>query len=229
MTTEVSIVTLFADQTIANQAIDAFRKEGFASREIRILEDKGAALATELAQRGFAEDDVRGFAEAVGRGMILVAARVLEDEVDQATDVLDFYEGKKARGVSETRTGGTVEIVEESLSVNKPKVSTGGVRVTSKVIERPVEETVTLREEHVATERRPVDRTLGADEANAAFEEKTVEVMGTREEVEVRKEARVTGEVVVNKDVNERVETVRDTVRSTDVKVEEVAGARNRK
>jgi hypothetical protein len=63
--------------------------------------------------------------------------------------------------------------------VSKPKVSTGGVRVISKVIERPVEETVTLREEHVETERRSADRTLDADEANAAFKEKTIEVMGS--------------------------------------------------
>lgn len=222
MTTEVTIVTTFTDQKIAGLAIDAFRKEGFEDREIEILQGKGDALKGKLAKYGFDEDDVREFADAVGRGMVLVAARVAQDEVDQATAVLESYE-------TEHEAIETVEIVEETFSVNKPKVATGGVRVTSKVTERPVEETVTLREEHVGTERRPADRTLTADEASAAFEEKTIERMGTKEEVEVRKEARVTGEVVVNKDVQEREETVRDTVRSTDVKVEEFAGSSKRK
>ena len=39
-----------------------------------------------------------------------------------------------------------VEVVEERLAVGKREVATGGVRVTSRVVETPVEETVRLRE-----------------------------------------------------------------------------------
>ena len=113
-------------------------------------------------------------------------------------------------------------MVEEELSVGKRKVANGGVRVTTSVSERPVKETVSLREEHVGAERRPADRTLSAEEAEAAFEEKTVEMMGTSEEVEVRKEARVVGEVALTKETKERQQTVSDTVRRTDVEVEEI-------
>ena len=49
-----------------------------------------------------------------------------------------------------------------------------------------------------------------------------MEVLGTTEEAKVSKQARVVGEVAVNKTVDEREETVRDTVRKTDVKIEEV-------
>ena len=91
-------------------------------------------------------------------------------------------------------------MVEEELSVGKRKVANGGVRVTSSVSERPVEETVSLREEQVEAERRAADRKLSADEAEAAFEEKTVEMMGTSEEAEIRKEARVVGEVSLSKE-----------------------------
>ncbi len=38
----------------------------------------------------------------------------------------------------------------------------------------------------------------------------------------VNKQARVVGEVVVSKDVGERTETVRDTLRRTDVDVEQI-------
>jgi uncharacterized protein (TIGR02271 family) len=123
-----------------------------------------------------------------------------------------------------------VQVVEEELSVGKRKVANGGVRVTTSVSERPVKETVRLREEHVGAERRSADRTLSAEEAEAAFEEKTVEMVGTSEKAEVRKEARVVGEVALTKETKERQQTVSDTVRRTDVEVEEIeSSSRKRK
>lgn len=44
----------------------------------------------------------------------------------------------------------------------------------------------------------------------------------------VATEARVVEEVVIGKEVGERTETVRDTVRRTDVNVEEVKGDRTK-
>jgi stress response protein YsnF len=76
---------------------------------------------------------------------------------------------------------------------------------------------------------RPADRALSDAEAEAAFQEKTVEMMGTVEEVEVEKQARVVGEVEITKEAEERQETVRDTVRKTDVEVEEVGAGAKRK
>ncbi len=133
-------------------------------------------------------------------------------------------EGRKGSGLTERRE--MVPVVEEGLEVGKREVATGGVRVTSSVSERPVEETVTLREEHVEAGRRRVDRELRPEEAEAAFEERTVEMTETAEEVEVEKVARVVGEVALGKRVEEREETVRDTVRRTDVEVERVGGAK---
>lgn len=74
----------------------------------------------------------------------------------------------------------------------------------------------------LSAERRPVDRERSDDESKAAFEEKTIEVLGTTEEASVSKTARVVGEVVLDKTVEDRDETVRDTVRKTDVEVEKV-------
>ncbi|MDP8929197.1 MAG: YsnF/AvaK domain-containing protein [Actinomycetota bacterium] len=50
-----------------------------------------------------------------------------------------------------------------------------------------------------------------------AFRERTIEVSETDEEAVVEKEARIVEEVVVSKDAVEHEETVRDTVRRTDV------------
>src|SRR3954447_22300215 len=126
---------------------------------------------------------------------------------------------------SEQEQGAAIPVVEEELSVGKREVASGGVRVTSSVQEKPVEQMVTLREERVEADHRPVDRELSPEEAEKAFEEKTVEMTGTSEEAEVHKKARVVGEVVLGKQVEEREETVRDTVRRSDVEVDE-AGSR---
>ena len=55
------------------------------------------------------------------------------------------------------------------------------------------------------------------------------ELMGTSEEAEVRKEARVVGEVALTKESKERQQTVKDTVRRTDVEVEVEGSSRKRK
>jgi len=113
-----------------------------------------------------------------------------------------------------------VPVVEEELKVGKRAVEKGGVRVSTHVTETPVEEQVHLREEHVKVQRRPVDRAAGA--ADVAFKEGTIEVTERAEEAVVTKQARVIEEVVISKQAHDRTETVRDTVRRTDVDVEEV-------
>lgn len=222
-----TVISAYDDRKLAEKAIAALREEGFEEGAARILEAEGTTLADELAERGFEEADARAYARAAEEGRTLVLASVPEEEADQAVSVLDRVAtgGEGAEG----GRAGSVPIVEEELSVGKAKRATGGVRVTSSVTETPVEETVTLREERVEAERHAVDRALDADEAEAAFQEKTVEMMGTVEEVEVEKEARVVGEVEIRKEAEERQATVRDTVRKTEVEVEEVGVGAKRK
>ncbi len=119
-----------------------------------------------------------------------------------------------------TTTGATGEqripVAEESLAVGKRAVERGRVRVHSHVIETPVEESVRLRDETVHVERRAATGEVPTD----AFRDRTIEVSETDEEAVVQKQAHVTGEVVVRKDVEERAETIRDTVRKTEVDIE---------
>jgi uncharacterized protein (TIGR02271 family) len=116
-----------------------------------------------------------------------------------------------------------IDVVEEELEVGKREVEGGAVRVRSYVTETPVEEQVTLREETVNIERRPVDRPATDADLNA-FQEKTIEMHERREVPVVNKVARVVEEVVISKDVEEHTETIRDTVRRTDVAVEGATG-----
>ncbi|TDH62996.1 DUF2382 domain-containing protein [Dankookia rubra] len=113
----------------------------------------------------------------------------------------------------------SIPVIEERLRVGKREVGHGRVRIRSYVVETPVQEQVTLREEHVQVERRPVDRPLSGTEA--AFGERTIEATERAEEAVIAKEARVTEEVSLRKTAEEHTETVRDTVRHTEVEVDD--------
>jgi uncharacterized protein (TIGR02271 family) len=109
--------------------------------------------------------------------------------------------------------------MEERLNVGKQEVERGGARIRSRIIEKPVEETIRLREEHVVVNRRPVDREYtDADLKN--FKPGEMEITEHAEVPVIGKQARVVEEVEVGKNVTEREETIRDTVRATDVNVE---------
>jgi uncharacterized protein (TIGR02271 family) len=129
-----------------------------------------------------------------------------------AEDQRGFSSGKTASGEE------SVPVVEEELRVGKRDRSHGRVRVRSYVREQPVSEDVTLSEERVNVERRPVDRPLGAGED--AFRERSIEAEEHSEEAVVSKDARVVEEVAINKEHDTHTETVSDTVRKTDVEVE---------
>jgi uncharacterized protein (TIGR02271 family) len=121
-----------------------------------------------------------------------------------------------------------IPVVEEQINVGKRVVEKGGVRVKSNVEEVPVEGDVNLREEHVRVERRPVDRPLNQADADA-FREGTIEVSERAEVPVVDKRARVVEEVVVGKEVREHQERISDTVKRTDVDVEEIDNTKPRR
>lgn len=113
----------------------------------------------------------------------------------------------------------SIPVIEENLQVGKREVTTGGARLRSRIVERPVEETLRLRQERVTVDRQAVDRpATAADLAN--FQDAEIELTERAEVPVVSKEARVVEEISLSKDVEEREETVRDTVRKTEVDVE---------
>ena len=115
-----------------------------------------------------------------------------------------------------------LQVVEESLNVGKRAVNRGKVRIHSYVVETPVTESISLRDETVSVDRRPVDRALGVGELGVdAFKDRTIEMEETDEEAVVGKTARVVEEIGIRKDVTDRVQTVNDSVRSTKVDIDD--------
>lgn len=122
---------------------------------------------------------------------------------------------------SDTSDTSRIPVIEEELNVGKREVLRGGVRVFQRVKETPVQESVQLREEQVAVSRHPVDKP--ATEADfVAFKEGSMEVRESTEEAVVSKTARVVEEVVVGKEVSQKTAEINDTVRRTDVDIEQL-------
>lgn len=114
-----------------------------------------------------------------------------------------------------------IPVVQEQLKVGKREVQRGGVRVFSRVVETPVNESIGLREEHVNVQRRAVDEPISTADSSA-FKEQSIEMRETAEEAVVEKSARVVEEVTINKEVTQREQQINDTVRHTEVEVEQL-------
>jgi uncharacterized protein (TIGR02271 family) len=115
----------------------------------------------------------------------------------------------------------SLPIIEEELTVGKQEIETGGVRLRSRIIQRPVQESIRLRQEQVTINRTPVDR-VATDSEFDTFREGTIEMKEYAEIPVVSKEARVVEEVSLNKTVEERDEIISETVRHTEVDVEDL-------
>jgi uncharacterized protein (TIGR02271 family) len=181
------------------------------------------------------------YTRGVSAGGALLAVTVADEQVESVASLLETH---GARDISEeaaqsaaapvygragvTATGEAIPVLEEELRVGKRQVQRGGVRVYSHLVETPVEEAVQLREEHVRVQRTPVDRPASAADFET-FKEGTIELTAMGEEAVIAKQARVVEEVTVGKDVAERTQSVKDTVRHTEVEIEELPAEESQK
>jgi len=142
-----------------------------------------------------------------------------------AYDAAPEYDGTPVTGdivapeVDELTT--SLPVIEEEVRVGKREIETGGVRLRSRIVQRPVQESVRLRQEQVTVERTPVDR-AATDAEFDTFREGTIEMKEYAEIPVVSKEARVVEEVSLRKTVDERDEVINETVRNTEVDVEDL-------
>lgn len=156
------------------------------------------------------------------------AAEILDDcgaiDVDERASEYGYTNTRSSEGLGERSNiagdrSNTIERMEENLEVGKRTVETGNVRVRSRIVERPVEEHIRLREEHVNIERNPVDRPASTEDISR-LRDQDLEMRESAEVPVVNKEARVVEEIRLSKDVDERDETIRENVRHTEVDID---------
>lgn len=194
---------------------------------------------------GEPDHDTSVYDRSVTSGSSVVTVRVPDQHVDRVMQILeshnpiDIDERANSYGLTQTTTtqtplvaptrpamgtaseGGTIQLAEEQLAVGKRVVNRGGTRIRRFVVETPVEEQVTLHDEKVTLERRPV---TDGRPVTDSFSDKAIEMTATTEEAVVSKTARVVEEVGLRKEATDRVETVRDTVRKEEVEMEQIPG-----
>lgn len=232
-----------ADARIAEQKVSGMGR-------IEHLYGRESNTYSKLRGYGLSGSELDGFAEGVRRGGSLVVVHCDDKNAQAVANIFrglpsvdinrrlerwrstgfkgydekaSFYSDaditrERERGKSELH----VPVIEESISVGKREVERGGVRVETKTTEEPFQENVTLREEQVRVERRPVNRPVTAGDE---IGDRSIEMKARGEEAVVQKQAKVVEEVVVKKEASARQETIRDTTKKTDVEVKPIAGA----
>lgn len=217
------IMNAFETADVARKVVNELVTAGCRKEDIFVLEGDENEVVGQAVDHGFDEEQVRAHADAIRGGKKLVVAIAPDDAADDAVAVMNSYEDAGRGEAPAAERKGTVREVEEELSVGKRKVGAGGARVKTAVTESEAEETVRLADEKVEVVHEDKDRELSPEEANAAFADKTtLEMLETTEEAEVEKKARLVGEVSLVKNVEERKETVRGTVRRADAEVEKL-------
>ncbi|MBX0331754.1 YsnF/AvaK domain-containing protein [Pontibacter sp. HSC-14F20] len=187
-------------------------------------------------------DEASKHTQAARKGWVVTVHADSRQEAEQAAAVLDSCGAvdvdehatqsspqaginRPQQDTAQPRTGQmgdssqTIPIMEERLNVGKREVERGGVHMRSRIVERPVEEHLRLREEHLDIERNKVNRPA-TDRDFQNFKEGEINITERAEVPVVNKEARVVEEVKINKHTEERDETIRGTVRKTDVEID---------
>jgi uncharacterized protein (TIGR02271 family) len=171
-------------------------------------------------EKGNISPDLENGIRATFGGAALAGAAATVPGVNDNTDFYDhdhFNEDNLYRNRKQgDNENASIPVIKEELEIGKREVETGGIRLRTRIVENEVHENINLREEKVHVETIPVDRPATA----ADLREDTIEMTESKEVPVVSKEARVVEEISLNKEVTEREETVRDTVRNTEVDVE---------
>jgi uncharacterized protein (TIGR02271 family) len=245
-----TVVGIFNTAAEAQQAVQRLEQAGFKLDFVDVAHreaaNQGVGQTSDSSVGGFFSslfgddhEDTRNYTAAAQRGSSVVTVHVdSNDQAHRAATLLDEAGAVDVDGdvnatqtqaptnyaqTADNTTGQTAQVIEESLQVGKRVEQTGGVRLRSRIVEKPVEASVRLREEHVVVNRTPVDRP--ATEADfQAFKEGEIEVTESAERAVVGKEAHVVEEVSLGKEVSEREQVIHDTVRKTEVDVEQIPG-----
>jgi stress response protein YsnF len=224
-----SLIGLFEINDIARKVINELTNAGCDRNAVEVM--SGAAIdqvAKRLVEAGYDGDKAHRYGEALQKGGALIVAEVDEDKADNALAIMRRFDVltpeallERNRNRKQVEQTETAQVIEEELEIGKA-TTTGGKRLKTVVSEREVQETVSLREEKVDVERHRVERTLKPEEADKAFQERTIEMTETREKPVIAKQAHVIEEVALTKQSSQREQTVTGTVRRQDVEVEEI-------
>src|SRR5688572_17005758 len=123
-----TVIGTIESSKAAQALVSELVKAGLNKQDIAVLDGNGPEkqIVAQIVERGFDEDDAKGYAKAARGGKTLVVAQAPDQKIDQAVAIIERHEA----GEASKEQGETVQEVEEELTVGKRKAATGGVRVT---------------------------------------------------------------------------------------------------
>lgn len=233
-----TVIALFDDRDEAMRAYAALQEDGFAQADLDILTNDDQDDVPKLARMReyIPAPDVDVYLEGVKEGGTIITANVSESSVERAAEIMSSFnmvnireraasmQGVYAQLSNPDENENVLEVIEESLDVDKEEVERGRMRIYTVVTEREVQQDVKLRDETLKVRRRPVNRSVNINPD--LFKQKSFEMVEIDEIAKVQKTARVVEEVSLGKEVVEKIETIKDTLRRQDVEIEEVKNAR---
>ena len=237
-----TLVSLFHTKQHASDAMSELQAAGISKQSIEAIGGGSANPATEQSMAGLKSlnlpaDDLRVLSDGLDSGGTVIVVRAEKSLAAKAQSIfehqnaekIDERESQTSRPATAAKLtdqkladGETISVIEEQLVVGKRNVERGGMRVFTRVVETPVEEQVVLREEHATFERHAVNRPISTADVDALRDE-SIEIREMNEEAVVGKTAHVVEEVHIGKETTERTQTIKDTVRKTEVEIDEVA------
>lgn len=235
-----TVIGLFDDRDEGMRAYTALHEEGYALADLDILTNDDKDDIPKLAQlrHQVPGSDAEVYLEGVRQGGTIITATVADSSAVRAAEIMSnfkmvnigdrvaqFRNTNPALTLSDPRTDeNVIEIIEEDLEVGKQQVERGRMRMYSVITERQVSQDVGLRDETIRVNRRPVNRKV--EIRPDLFQERSFEMVEMDEIALVSKSARVVEEVSLGKEVVEKIETIKETLRRQDVEVEEVPAVR---
>jgi len=188
-------------------------------RMLKLLDSRrGNGVLGALVALGIPRSDATSFLDGVRAGKTLEIVTIEDDKEAETVSIMQRRAAVAGGGTEQE----VVPVVKEEIKIGKREYTAGGVKIATHVATRPIDQTIAVREEHVRVERRPVGR--DAECSDDAFRDHVVEMKATGEQPVVTKRARVVEEIRVHKDVADHVETIRDSLRHTEVEVDEGDG-----
>ncbi|MBF8964537.1 YsnF/AvaK domain-containing protein [Pontibacter sp. FD36] len=242
---QAAVQKLESTHHIGRDKVDIANPASASARQVGSTRDKDNDNVSGFFGSLFGQnDDANKHTQAARKGWVVTVHADSRQQAEKAAEVLDSCgavdvdehvaqnnpqagTARPPQGTAQTNTGRTgdssqsIPIMEERMNVGKREVERGGVRMRSRIVERPVEEHLRLREEHVDVERNKVNRPA-TDRDFQNFKEGEINITERAEVPVVNKEARVVEEVKINKHTEQRNETVRGTVRKTDVDIDKL-------
>jgi uncharacterized protein (TIGR02271 family) len=226
------IVSVYDSLPLAEKAVSTLKAAGYKTDDISVVskntlasvgardvEVREAGLWRRLFGSNILDHEANIYGRTIQSGGAILSVRVPQSEAARVMELLDTHNPPASRTMASVPDASDVlRLAEEQLNVAKRLVQDGKTRIRRFVIEKPVEASVTLHEEHAEVLRRAISNPEFISDVD--WTDKTIEVNESVERPVVSKSVRIVEEVVIRKTGTDHVETVRDKVRRQQVDVE---------